>query len=232
MSGATGAKPSTPASPLDPNRLKLPTVTMVPEVELTETSRALEAVLPAIKVRDKSSAPPKAATPPPIAAVLAEKVLWITVTVLWLAYKPPPFSSAVLPETVLLVSVRVPPLISSPPPLPLSAIPATAVATPPLTVVSRSVRSPPACTVKMRNAGAVAARVMVLPLPSRVIAVLMTGSPAVVSVCVLLVGKTSVSVALPGVHPPVAASVLAAVMASKSVHVVPSTLMLAARAEP
>ena len=230
-SGAAGVKPSTPASLSNPNRLKLPAVTMVPAVELAATSRALGAVLPAINVRAKFSAPPAAATPPPVAAVLAERVLLMRLTVLLSAYTPPPLSAAVLPETVVLVSVKVPPLMSSPPPLPLLVTPATAVALPPLTVVSSKLRLPPVSMVKMRKGGAVGARVTVLPLPSRVMALLMVGSSAV-RVWVLFGGNTSVSVALPGVHPPAVPSVLAAVMASERTHVAPSTLMVAARAAP
>jgi hypothetical protein len=51
-------------------------------------------------------------------------------------------------------------------------------------------------------------------------------------VVVLLAGSTRVSAPLPAGQPPVAVSVLAAVMASAKVQVVPSTLMIAANAAP
>ena len=80
---------------------------------------------------------------------------------------PPPLSAAVFPEMVLLVTLSVPEF-ATPPPAP---------AAPPLTVVSCSVNSPVLFTANRRNSGAPLARVIVLPCPTIVSTLLITGSP-------------------------------------------------------
>ena len=56
------------------------------------------------------------------------------------------------------------------------AIPPTSP-TPPLIVISCSVRSPPAATARMPNSGALGSRVMVLPWPAMVILEVTSGRP-------------------------------------------------------
>lgn len=124
----------------------------------------------------------------------------------------------------MLVSITVPALfLIAPPTKPALELP------PPLTVVRFSVRVPPATTSKMRKAGAVLSRRIVAPWPSMVIALVICGRPfeplfTLVKVIVLLAGNVIVSAPLPAAHPPLGASVLAAVIASVRVHVAPTVM--------
>ena len=162
-------------------------------------------------------------------AELPERVLFCTVSVLKLLMLMPPPLLAELPERVLFCTVSAP-RFKMPPPRPTGKPP---LASPPLTVALFRVRLAPPATARMRKAVALL-RLIVLPLPSMVIALAITGRPLLPSVVlftavrVTFVCRSMMSAPLPAVQPPAAASVLAAVMASASVHVTPSTLMVAA----
>ena len=162
------------------------------------------------------------------AACLAEKfpemVLFSTVTVPPSLNTPPP-RPAVLPAMVLCVTVRVP----------WFSIPAPYTVPPRRTVVSWSISSPVLPTFKIRSFGASLARTIVLPRPTMVMALVITGNPVrpkvslstVCRVCVLPTGSTMRSAPRPAGHPPMAVSVLAALMASTSVQAPPTGIVAA-----
>src|SRR3712207_6404566 len=91
---------------------------------------------------------------------------------------------------------------------------------PPLTVVRRNVRSPASPTAKIRNLGAVLARLIVLLLPAMMMSLRMTGSPVgpktvlltVISLWVLPLGNTILSAPLPLVQRPFAVVLLLAAL--------------------
>jgi len=108
-----------------------------------------------------------------------------------------------------------------PPPFGPIPGPVNSAILPPVTVVCFSVNSPVSATATRRNEGALAVRRIVLPFPSMVIVEVITGNPfapsvslfTLVKVWILFVGSMIVSAPLPAGQPPVAVSVLAAVMA-------------------
>jgi hypothetical protein len=116
--------------------------------------------------------------PPPKLAELSETVLLVRVRELvpeeaWVEIPPP--AKAELPATVLLTSVTVPPSAKIPPPRSSGALPPLAI--PPRIVVSLTVKFPAALTARMRKLGAPPLRRIVLPSPSMVISLVITGNP-------------------------------------------------------